>query len=307
MKSKQADKFQSFLEKENVTILVVDSGLGGMAICAELARRLPLIHHFKTVSLIYFNAWPQQNKGYNRLESRKEQIDTFDRALNSMRQYHPDFIMLACNTLSVLYPSTIFCQNTPIPVIDIVDFGVNMIAESIHRSQNSQVVILGTVTTINSRVHYDLLLKKGMSTKQIVLQPCDQLATAIENGPETTKVVEMIHTFLNEATLKINSSTTKLYAALCCTHFGYCQDQFQTKLSKLSGKSASILNPNFHMADHLISHCTGRGLNTEQSVKVVSKIQWDSAKINAIMERIHPVSNQTGQALSNYEHLPDLF
>ena len=106
MIANHSDKFQAFLEKEDVTVLVVDSGLGGMAICADVARALPPNRHFKTVSLIYFNAWPEQNRGYNRLGSRKEQIDTFDKALNSMLQYNPDFIMLACNTLSVLYPST---------------------------------------------------------------------------------------------------------------------------------------------------------------------------------------------------------
>jgi glutamate racemase len=307
MMFKQSNDFLAFIQKEDVTILVVDSGLGGMAICADIARRLPKQRHFKNVSLIYFNAWPEPYKGYNRLESRKEQINTFDRALNSMLQYNPDFILLACNTLSVLFPSTNFFKHCRIPVIDIIDFGVDMVAESVQRSDAGQVIILGTVTTIYSKVHYDRLLQQGIPAKQIVLQACDQLATTIESGPESRQVVEMIHTFLNEATLKLNPSTQTIYAALCCTHFGYCQDQFQTKLSELTGMSVSILNPNHHMTAHLLSYCADRGFDSKHSVKVVSKIKWDSYKINAITERIYPVSNQTGQALSNYNYLPDLF
>jgi len=307
MMSNQTEKFQTFIQKEDVTILVVDSGLGGMAICADIARRLPKLGHFKTVSLIYFNAWPEQNRGYNRLESRKEQIDTFDRALSSMLRYRPDFIMLACNTLSVLYPSTKCYKNARVPFIDIIDFGVDMVVEAIQTYDDRQVVILGTVTTIASRVHYNQLTQLGIPAEKIVLQPCDQLATAIENDPDSTLVSDMIHAFLGEAVHNIASSTRKVYGALCCTHFGYCQDRFQEKLANLTGISAAILNPNRHMADYLLMACKDREYDTGEHIKVVSKIKWESAKISAISEKIRPVSSQTAQSLCNYEHIPDLF
>ena len=286
---------------------MVDSGLGGMAICADIARRLPLQRHFKAVSLIYFNAWPEQGRGYNRLKSTKDQIDFFDRALNSTQKYNPDFIMLACNTLSVLYPFTNFYKCARIPVINIVDFGVNMMAEAVQMSATSQVVILGTVTTIASNVHHDRLLQLGISANKIVQQPCDQLATAIENGPERTRVNDMIHAFLSEATLNINPSIQKIYGALCCTHFGYCQDRFQEKMANLTGKSVAILNPNHRMTDHLLETCIDRDFDTEQHLNVVSKIKWETTKISAISERIRPVSGQMAQALVTYEYIPDLF
>ncbi len=303
----QSDRFQEFLNKEDVSILVVDSGLGGMAICADVARALPAYRHFKTVNLIYFNAWPEQDRGYNRLGGRIEQIDTFDKALNSMLQYKPDFIMLACNTLSVLYPFTDFRQNAKIPVIDIVDFGVNMIAQALQGDHKRQVVILGTVTTIASNEHHDRLVQTGIPSEQIVLQPCDQLATAIEKGPEMPRVADMIHTFLNEARLKIDPSAAEIYAALCCTHFGYCRDQFQTKLVDLTGKSATILNPNRQMTDYLLSSMKDRGFDTKQRIKVVSKIEWEPSKISAISDQVAAVSSRTARALGDYEQVPDLF
>ncbi len=303
----QSEKFQAFLKKEEVTILVVDSGLGGMAICADIARALPKKRHFKTLSLIYFNAWPQQDRGYNRLENKQGQIDTFDRALNSMLQFKPDFIMLACNTLSVLYPSTKFYQKDKIAVIDIVDFGVDMIANKLLMNAKSQVVILGTVTTVNSRMHHERLLQAGIRANRIVLQPCDQLATAIENGPQSLLVDDMIQKFLGEAVSKINPLAQQVLGALCCTHFGYCQDQFQEKLTTLTGKPVAILNPNHHMSDHLLAACHDNGFDTRQHIRVVSKVKWDPGKIAAISERVHPVSTQTAIALSKYEHVPELF
>lgn len=307
MMNNQRHNFQAFLQKKDVTILVVDSGLGGLAICADVARMLPRHHHFKTVSLIYFNAWPEQNRGYNRLEGKTEQIDVFDRALNSILTFKPDFIMLACNTLSVLYPLTKFYQNTTIPVVDIVDFGVEMMANAVHKRNNEQVVIVGTVTTIASRVHHDRLLQKGIPAKKIVLQPCDQLATAIENGPESPQVADMIQTFLHEAASKIDPSTKNVYGALCCTHFGYCQDQFLKILAGVTGKSATILNPNQHMTDYLLNACKDRGFNTRQRLLVVSKISWDKPKLSAISDRIRMISDETAQALTTYTHIPDLF
>jgi len=297
----------AFLEKEDVTVLVVDSGLGGMAICADIARNLPQKRHFKTVSLIYFNAWPEPYRGYNRLGSRKEQIETFDRALYGMQQFKPDFIMLACNTLSVLYPATDFHQYAMVPVVDIVDFGVNMMAKAVQKRDDQQLIILGTVTTIDSGVHRDRLMQKGIAADRIVQQPCDQLATAIENGPDSSLVADMVHKFMYAATLKINPSTEKVYAALCCTHFGYCQDQFQKKLSQLTGKTAIVLNPNHHMTNHFLFACEDRGFDTHQHIKVVSKIKWGSSKIRAISQQIAPVSSQTAQALCAYAYIPGLF
>ncbi len=303
----ESEKFNAFLQNEDATILVVDSGLGGLAICADIASRLSRCHHFKTVSLIYFNAWPEQNRGYNRLGNKAEQLDTFDRALDSMLKFNPDFIMLACNTLSVLYPSTKFYQNAAIPVIDIVDFGVDMIAKVFQMDDSAQVIILGTVTTVTSRVHHDRLLELGLAVNQIILQPCDQLATAIENGPESPLVAEMLKTFLREATLNIDSTTKKVYGALCCTHFGYCQKQFQERLASLSAKPTAVINPNQHLADHLLTACGDRGFETQQRIRVISKIVWDKTRISAISKRIRMVSDETAEALTNYTHVPDLF
>ena len=51
--------------KKHLTVLVTDSGLGGMAIFAEIAARLKTASVFPKVSLIYYNAWPEQHRGYN--------------------------------------------------------------------------------------------------------------------------------------------------------------------------------------------------------------------------------------------------
>jgi len=295
------------LEKEKITVLITDSGLGGIAICAEVAAALSRCHHYREVSLIYFNAWPQQDRGYNRLRDNRERIRVFDSALNGMQQFEPDLILIACNTLSVLYPSTAFSRQTDIPVVDIVEFGVDLVGQALLSSAEASVVILGTVTTIESGVHRKRLHQDGIPTEKIVSQPCDQLATSIEKGPASDEVQEMIGAFMKEASKKIDSRSPHVYAALCCTHFAYCQELIRKALSDLTGKSVTILNPNQQMADFLVSRCRQRYSFTQMNIKVVSKIIWETQKIKAISGCIQPISMATAKALKTYSHIPDLF
>lgn len=53
-----------------------------------------------------------------------ERVRVFDRALGAMLRFQPDRILIACNTLSALYPKTPFSKHSPVPVTDIIDFGV---------------------------------------------------------------------------------------------------------------------------------------------------------------------------------------
>ncbi len=304
----ESDILRRFYEKKQVTILITDSGLGGISICAEIADELMRRHMFENVSLIYFNAWPEQNRGYNRLNNTAERIHVFDRALAGMMRFNPDFIMIACNTLSVLYHRTRFSQHVEIPVIDIVGFGVEMMTDALSVLSKNQAVILGTVTTIESHVHHDMLIQNGIQPGQIVSQPCDQLATEIENGPASPIVLDMIKTFMRQATRSIDPDCGHVYAALCCTHFGYCRKLIHDTLADFTQKMVTILNPNHQMAANLLANCLEiRFSDTGMQIQVVSRITWDEKKIKAISNLIQSISPETATALKHYAHTPNLF
>jgi glutamate racemase len=304
----ESDTFSQFCNKRQVTILITDSGLGGISICAEIAAELMRRCMFENVSLIYFNAWPEQQRGYNRLSSTAERIQVFDSALEGMMKFKPDVILIACNTLSVLYHRTQFSQHVRIPVIDIVRFGVEMVANALETSLQDQAVIMGTVTTIESRVHQDNLLQKGIQPGQIVLQPCDQLATEIEKEPASPVVFEMVKTFMRQAARNIDPDSGNIYAALCCTHFGYCQELIQATLADFTRKPVTILNPNHQMAAFLSAMCREIPFSrTTVDIQVVSKITWEKRKIKSISRVIQSISAETAHALMNYAQIPNLF
>lgn len=296
------------MNQKKGSILITDSGLGGLSICADLVSRL---HHrplFEDASVIYFNAWPEQNRGYNKFGTVAERIRIFDQALIGMEKYHPDLIMIACNTLSILYDRTEFSRYTDIPVIDIIDFGAHLIYDKMIAVPDSNVLILGTLTTIAEDRHKAILMDKGIEASRIATQACDGLATAIEMDAAGKRVVELADRYIREAASKIDPKRDKLFAGLCCTHFGYSLSIIEEKIKQYVTENVILLNPNRLMSRFLFEP-EGEAVSSESKirVKVVSKVRVDDMKIESITKMIRYISPKTAEALINYEYIPDLF
>ena len=83
-------------ERDSVTILITDSGLGGLSVCAELESQLSKLQSFTKVRLIFVNALPGVARTYNSMTSKEEQARMFDKALEGfVRWYRPDAILIA--------------------------------------------------------------------------------------------------------------------------------------------------------------------------------------------------------------------
>jgi hypothetical protein len=166
----------------------------------------------------------------------------------------------------------------------------------------------GTVTTIDSQVHHDHLIQRGIQPGPIISQPCDQLATEIEKGPAGKTVSQMIETYMQQAARNIDPGSGKIYAALCCTHFGYCRELIRDTLADLVEKPVTILNPNRQMAAYMFANRRAKRFSdTTVEIQVVSKITWEKRKIKSISSLIQSISGETSNALINYAHIPKLF
>ena len=60
--------------KDTLSIVIADSGMGGLSICADIVNGLEARRSDRAVSLTYFNAWPEQDRGYN-LSARHGRTD----------------------------------------------------------------------------------------------------------------------------------------------------------------------------------------------------------------------------------------
>ena len=173
-------------------IVVTDSGLGGLSICALLEQGLRAAGPARGVRLTYVNAWPFEDRGYNDLPDEHERARVFDLALSRMAQMQPDQILIACNTLSVLYPRTVFSRSPAAPVLGIVDAGVDAFAERLAGEPASSIALIGTKTTIESSEHRARLVERGIDPQRIGVASWHGLAGAIErdvNGPGPAELI----------------------------------------------------------------------------------------------------------------------
>ncbi len=302
------------------TILVTDSGLGGLSVFTDIAAGLAKASLWPRVSMIYFNAWPEQTRGYNHQPNMAAKANVFDNALEAMQPYEPDMILIACNTLSVIYPFTAFSRTTPIPVIGIVDHGIEMVARAMKNEPESCVIIFGTPTTADAGSHATELIKKGIAKQRIISQGCVNLAGKIERNPFGHEVEQSIRENVAQAAQQVQQGDKNfktVFVALCCTHFGYCKDLFKKYLEQqitaghLANKHKTgqieILNPNEQMAQRILAPEQKKPFKADIDIKIVSKVKWEAPRIDAYEQLLQSKSQPVVLALKQYELNPELF
>jgi glutamate racemase len=294
--------------KDTLSIVIAYSGMGGLSICADIVSGLQARRSYRSVSLTYFNAWPEQDRGYNLLPGMAERIRVFDRALTAMLRFRPDRILIACNTLSAIYPHTPFSKQALVPVVGIIDFGVDLIHAYLSARADSRVIILGTPATIETDTHRARLVERGIAADRIVCQPCDRLAGEIEKAPEGATVQAMIESCIRQAAERVPDRRRPVAAALCCTHYGYSQRAFEAALQASFEGPITILDPNKAMSEAVLADLAPRGQKDVRiDLEVVSRIVWSDEKIEAIARLLETASPLTAGALRQYRLDPDLF
>lgn len=293
---------------EEITLVVTDSGLGGFSVFNDIAGRLLERSPWSTGHLIYINAWPAPHKGYNHFKTEERRARVFNNAMAAMAAFQPDRILIACNTLSVIYPQTQFAQNTPVPVEGIVDHGIQMLYEKLIADPDSKAIVLGTPATAAAKSHEKGLVRKGISKDRIVNVGCTDLAGFIEREPFSPKVEQAIHRFIRETAEQMKGFSGNIQAALCCTHFGYRQEIFASAFEQYFTAPVAILNPNIRMADQVFA-----GMDTDDNhpvdirMKVISKAVWGDEQISAYQKLIPNMPEQVNEALQCWEHNDGLF
>jgi glutamate racemase len=267
----------------------------------------------------------------------------FDQALTAMAGFKPDALVIACNTLSVIYPHTVFFKRTWIPVHDIIGQGVDLAAGLLTREPATGVILFSTPTTAESRVHTLALMRKGINPDRIVSQGCPGLAGKIERNPVDPDIHTLIRDNVDQAMAAGGSRFQQTAAALCCTHFGYCRDLFASAVARHTGTMPRILNPNQGLADMVVdktqnilsAHTAGSFQIPEKpacrvcgpmeqtaqsrppatpadrfsdlSFQILSRVPWEPARIQAYAALFESHAPQVAAALKNYQYHPDLF
>lgn len=305
----QNSGLEELFKKEKIKILVTDSGLGGLSVLAGVENVLRVNKSFKEVELFFVNALPNSNYRYNSMPDEQTKIKVFNSALEGMYNFcRPDVILIACNTLSVIYPKTEFYKSAKIPVLNIVDYGVSQIMNEFQKDEKSSVVILGTETTITANSHKDELVKKGISEKQIYTQSCPNLESEIQNDSKSDMVYNMTDFFIDEVKGKLNNNPDNTIVSLCCSHYGYSTEIFEKVLAEKFTNKIKLLNPNAGMVKAFDEgNYSSRYPESKINVKVISQAEISDDERTAISVLIKTVSPASSEALINYITKKDLF
>jgi glutamate racemase len=289
-------------------ILITDSGVGGLSVCAY-AERFVRTHGFREpVRLTFANAAPENDYGYNSMPTRDEKLQTFDRFLTNVHaRFAPDLIYVACNTLSVLLPDTPFSRKAVVPVKGIVETGAELLLRELDANPDAVAVIFGTQTTIDAGAYPRLLGSRGIDPSRIISQACPGLADTISEDREGGKTRAEIEQWVNTAVAKMDDPTRPVVACLACTHYGYRKDVFAEALAG-AGVRAVVINPN----ESAVADLFGTGVkdvheNKDVPVQFVTRYAIPRATVEALTWFLTDISPRTVTAMQNFVHEPDLF
>lgn len=300
-------------------LVITDSGLGGLSICAGIEQAWRAGAGADCLRITYVNAWPEEGRGYNDLPDVATRAAAFDRALERIDRLAPDRVLIACNTLSILYGSTAHARRgSGTPVQGIIDAGVGLFEQALRADPSAVLVLLGTRTTIESGVHVERLVQRGVPRARVTAASCHGLATAIERGIRSEATRTLIETCTERAAATVTGDGPVLLG-LCCTHYAMASGQLVSALARRVRGAVRALDPNEQLVRDvartfasgtgvpLFAGPAGGGPTTTARIDVISKVglpEGARANVAAILE---PVSPETARALRDYVHAPDLF
>jgi glutamate racemase len=291
------------------TAVITDSGLGGLLICADLESRLRRSAPDGPVRLIYVNAWPEAGQGYNDLPDLEARAAVFDRALDAMTSLRPGLILIACNTLSIVYESTAFSRAPAVPVTGILEEGAELFGRALARDPSGRLILFGTRTTVGSGEHLRRLAGRGADPGRVIAEACHGLAGVIDKDPDSSAVAGLVGECVARAARRLPPGGT-LYAGLACTHYAYVGQVFLEALSRQTGSAVEVLDPGRGLVDRLTCSLDRRRPGSGDrpvTVEVVSKVELPESQRRAVAARVEPVSPAAARALLDYARKPHLF
>jgi glutamate racemase len=292
-------------------ILITDSGVGGLSVCAYAERFLRTHDVGESVKLTYVNASPENDFGYNSMGSREEKIAYFHRFLDIVTdEFSPHLIYIACNTLSVLYPDTGFSKMERVPVRGIVETGVDRLLRELGESSRSVAAIFGTDTTIGEGTYSNLLIANGIAEDRVIPQACPSLADTISEdrrGSASRRKIEgYVRASIERSTLPLDRHLTYL----ACTHYGYRKAYFSDAFTEL-GIDTKVLNPNEFVIEDLFAETRSNAISSEIAIDVdvefITRYKVPETALETIAFFLQEISPKTVKAFKEYTHAPGLF
>jgi glutamate racemase len=292
-------------------VAITDSGVGGLAVCADVEARLRRRASVAGVELLYLNAALEDDYSYNSMPTREERLRTFDNFLHAaVTRFAPDFLFIACNTLSVLFRDPWFDAHRHVPILGIVEVGARELQRAVESDPDAAMILFATPTTIEEGVYAERLRAMGVPPERLAEQACPGLPDAISNDAGGTLASALLQRFVPEALAQFPRPPERVAAFLGCTHYGYQADLFDQELTR-SVRQVRILNPNRRAGRMITDTIEQRARGTQPargaetlSVRFISRYAVPEAPLRSLPHYLGKQAPATVAALLNFEHDP---
>ncbi len=303
-----------------MNLVITDSGLGGLSVCAKLMALLKenagsgnSANPVDGLKISYINAVPANERGYNSMSGKAEQISTFEKILrNTKKLIKPNYIFVACGTLSVLLKDMQFKRDNNSLIEGILPLGFKLLLDSLQQNSQATALIFGTPTTINANTFQDELSQQGIEQSRIITQACPELATQISNDSEGSFVAERIRYWVQQALSQFSADNPRpLLVFLGCTHYAYRESLFRKSFIQEGYSQISILNPNLAAANSLgkivlQDQGTDKSQSTGISLEFLTPYAIPQQEIITLSKLLNPISVETAVAFQNAIISPEL-
>lgn len=194
---------------------VFDSGIGGLTVVKSL------LEHALFEEIIYFGDTARVPYG---IKDKNTIIRYAIEAVEFFKNFELDLIIVACNTVSA-YALDEMRENSSCPVIGVVEAGILATANAL-KNKNSNILILGTKATVNSKAYESGLKKRGYNNLQA--KATSLFVPLVEEEIYSGKVLD--------ATLEHYFKDVQKPEAIIlgCTHFPLISQEIENYFSKKS-------------------------------------------------------------------------
>lgn len=155
-------------ESPHYPIGVFDSGVGGLTVVRALMEHLP------NEDILYFGDTARVPYGIKSVETISHyatQITEF------LLERQVKLLIIACNTMAAVASQAIHDLSS-VPVLDVIAAGTS---GAVRTTQNRQVGVIGTLTTINSQAYVHTIHQADPAI-QIHTQACPLFVPLVEEG-----------------------------------------------------------------------------------------------------------------------------
>ncbi|EHP29152.1 glutamate racemase [Sulfurimonas gotlandica GD1] len=194
---------------------VFDSGIGGLTVVKSM------LEHQLFEEIIYFGDTARVPYG---IKDKNTIIRYAIEAVEFFKNFELDLIIVACNTVSA-YALDEMRETSACPVIGVVEAGILATANSL-KDKESNILILGTKATVNSKAYEIGLNKRGYNNLQA--KATGLFVPLVEEEIFSGKILE--------ATMEHYFKDVKKPDAIIlgCTHFPLISERIENYFSKES-------------------------------------------------------------------------